>query len=188
MPSAHRGLDKTKTCSPGAREHGTQANASATNESGDRFGNSLAVGDFDDDGCDDLAVGVPYEGWVSTSYAGVVSLAYGTSSGISTWTGFNQTAVSGALESSDMFGYTLVTGDFDDDAELRRDLRDLRGCTRPPAVSEHIRPVPIVDGVPVHRSSSPARQNTVATRTRRSAARSARPMAPTIYRRMSPPA
>ena len=50
-------------------------------ESGDRFGAALAVGDFDDDGFADLAVGAPGEDAGSTADAGTVNVLYGSSSG-----------------------------------------------------------------------------------------------------------
>ena len=51
-------------------------------ESGDRVGAALAVGDFDDDGCDDLAVGAPGEGLSEGGSAGAVSIAYGSPTGL----------------------------------------------------------------------------------------------------------
>jgi hypothetical protein len=58
-----------------------------TAETGDRFGWSLFSGDFNGDGKDDLAIGVPYEVIVTegvTKYgAGGVEVIYGSSSGLS---------------------------------------------------------------------------------------------------------
>lgn len=51
-------------------------------ESGDRLGSSLAVGDFDDDGYDDLAIGAKGEDVSTVNDAGAVLIAYGSSTGI----------------------------------------------------------------------------------------------------------
>jgi hypothetical protein len=87
-------------------------------EAGDRFGTELAAGDFDGDGCDDLAVGVPNEAW-NVDTAGIVQVLYGSDSGL-TDVG-NQLWRQGAdglpeeEEIGDRFGRTLATGDFDGD-------------------------------------------------------------------------
>ena len=47
-----------------------------------RFGKSLAAGDFDDDGYDDLAIGAPGDTVNSTSKAGSVTIIQGSSSGL----------------------------------------------------------------------------------------------------------
>ena len=52
----------------------TQGNGKA--DEGDQFGRSLAFGDFDNDGYDDLAVGVPFEDEGSGVDAGAVSIFY----------------------------------------------------------------------------------------------------------------
>ena len=88
-------------------------------ESGDRFGNSLAVGDFDNDGYDDLIVGAPWDSVGSITRAGVVNTIYGSGDGL-TRTG-NQTwhqdksYINGTAESGDKFGESLAVGDFDND-------------------------------------------------------------------------
>jgi hypothetical protein len=86
--------------------------------SGDGFGTALAVGDFDNDGFDDLAVGVPGEDVGAATDAGAVNVLYGSASGL-TATG-NQLGrqglgVSGASESFDFFGSSLSTGDYNGD-------------------------------------------------------------------------
>ena len=54
-------------------------------EAGDRFGHAVAAGDFNGDGCDDLAVGIPFEGLSNTvgqgPRAGMVQVFYGKSWG-----------------------------------------------------------------------------------------------------------
>ncbi len=86
-------------------------------DSGDQFGYALAVGDFDDDGRDDLAISAPFEDFNGRTNAGVVHAMYGTANGLNavgaeTWT---QAMVGGAVESHDWFGYSLAAGHFDND-------------------------------------------------------------------------
>lgn len=88
-------------------------------ESGDRFGFALAAGDFDGNGCADLAVGVPYEGIGLVAEAGAVNVLYGTTSGLSAalpqfWHQDIWTGTAGA-EENDRFGLVLAGGDFDGD-------------------------------------------------------------------------
>jgi hypothetical protein len=54
---------------------------SGNSESGDNFGISLGVGDFNNDGFADLAVGVPFEDLVTTD-DGEVDVVYGTAAGL----------------------------------------------------------------------------------------------------------
>ncbi len=63
----------------------TQQTAGVTGEaeSGDSFGASLRLGDYDGDGFPDLAIGVPGEDLGTVPDAGVVSLLFGTSTGLS---------------------------------------------------------------------------------------------------------
>lgn len=87
----------------------------------DGFGSALAVGDFDDDGYDDLAIGVPYEDLGSTvvDNVGYAHVLYGSSVGL-TATGsdaFYQGggSTSNSTEEDDHFGLSMTAGDFDDD-------------------------------------------------------------------------
>ena len=85
-------------------------------EPGDRFGSALAVGDFDDDGRDDLVIGVPEEDHSGTN-SGLIHVLPGTASGL-TGNGsdtFHQGLVGGSREDGDQFGFSLAVGDFDDD-------------------------------------------------------------------------
>jgi hypothetical protein len=91
---------------------------------GDRFGLALAVGDFDKDGHDDLAIGAPGETIGSHSDAGVVHVLYGSVSGLRTagddlW---SQAVpdVPGSVGTGDKFGASLATGRLD--ADNRDDL------------------------------------------------------------------
>lgn len=107
---------------PGNSEVWTQdvMGVSGVAEAYDGFGGSLATGDFDNDGYDDLAIGVPYEAISSTAETGAVNVLYGGSSGLSPAFGeqlFHQdtSGVAGTAETFDHFGFSLAAGDFDGD-------------------------------------------------------------------------
>jgi FG-GAP repeat len=88
-------------------------------EDGDQFGYALAAGDFDGDGYDDLAIGVPYEDIEPETGAGCVNVLYGSPSGL-TASG-NQLFYQGhsglwdQAEDGDQFGQALAAGNFDGD-------------------------------------------------------------------------
>ena len=87
-------------------------------EPGDSFGTSLAVGDFDGNGRDDLAIGVPGEDIGTTPGAGAVQIIYAgpANTGLTTLgtKSFNQGGVlQSQLEVNDQFGEVLAAGDFD---------------------------------------------------------------------------
>jgi hypothetical protein len=88
-------------------------------ELGDRLGETLAAGDFDGDGFDDLAIGAPYEDLFPTLDAGQVVAIYGSASGfVFARTQFwSENAIygEGQSESDDHFGLALAAGDFDHD-------------------------------------------------------------------------
>lgn len=97
------------------------ANVPGTSDANDLFGNALAVGDFDGDGYDDLAIGIPGEEVNGADRAGAVQVFFGTSNGLSTtgneyWTQ-NTAGVLGIVESGDFFGRTLAAGDFNGDGK-----------------------------------------------------------------------
>ena len=90
-----------------------------TPEADDSFGWSLATGDFDNDGFDDLAVGVPFEAVGAISNAGAVNVIYGSAAGLSS-TGdqlFSEATpgIPLATEADDRFGFSLAAGRFDSD-------------------------------------------------------------------------
>lgn len=91
-------------------------------EPGDNFGWSLAAGDFNKDGYEDLAVGVIFEDVISRSdEAGAVNVLYGSSSGIQTsspedkFLNQNSLSVADDSETDDNFGAALAAGDFNND-------------------------------------------------------------------------
>jgi hypothetical protein len=87
-------------------------------EFAERFGYSLAAGDFDNDGYEDLAIGIPYEGNGSGNNFGAVQIMYGTSIGLVT--AGNDFLVEGPLlsENNDQFGHTLTVDDFNADGYM----------------------------------------------------------------------
>ena len=99
-------------------------------EPGDDYGRTLAAGDFNNDGFDDLAIGGPLEDVVAVPDAGAVSVLYGSGIGGLTAQGaqsFHQdvAGIADAAEANDRFGgggvstnvetTPLATGDFNGD-------------------------------------------------------------------------
>ncbi len=85
-------------------------------ESADLMGYTLASGDFDGDGFDDLAIDSALDGEPA---AGAIHVLYGGPAGFSTarlqyWTE-DSPGVPGTAEAPDKFGLALAAGDFDDD-------------------------------------------------------------------------
>ena len=87
-------------------------------ESGDLFGLVLAVGKFDDDGFDDLAIGVPGEDNDGDDIApGAVHVIYGGDTGLAS--GIDQLFFATGLgrpDQEEAFGQALAAGDFDADS------------------------------------------------------------------------
>ena len=86
----------------------------------DNFGWALAVGDFDDDGRSDLAIGAPGDRVDGLNGAGSVNVIYGGSDGLGAtgdqlWNQ-NSSGIGGGSEAGDRFGYSLVVGDFNGDS------------------------------------------------------------------------
>lgn len=104
-------------------------------EETDLFGYSLAVGDFNNDNFDDLAVGVPFEDIGSVVSAGAVHIVYGSIEGLTAdgnefweqdsvvkhqpstnnYVDIGEGDIQGGVETGDNFGTTLTTGDFNGD-------------------------------------------------------------------------
>ncbi|MGI8533963.1 MAG: hypothetical protein ACR2LP_03695 [Candidatus Limnocylindrales bacterium] len=86
-------------------------------EEGDRFGRSLATGDFDADGYTDLAVGAFEDD--GGDNAGGVNVIYGSPGGLTAaddqyWSQ-DSPGIGGTAEPLDKFGWALTGGDFDGD-------------------------------------------------------------------------
>ena len=88
-------------------------------ESYDNFGNALATGDFNGDGYDDLAIGIPFEDIDGISNAGAVQVLYSAiDEGLTDSDQFisqDEPGFIGASEPQDYFGYSLAVGDLNDD-------------------------------------------------------------------------
>lgn len=89
-------------------------------EPGDNFGWSLAAGDMDGSGTDDLAIGVPREDFAGDPDAGMVNVAYSIPGGPGLVPGimpdtFTQDSpcVPDSTEPGDFFGCSLAVGNFD---------------------------------------------------------------------------
>jgi hypothetical protein len=115
--SSSNGLSAT---SPRPDQFWTQDSADVNDspEGDDLFATSLSVGDFNGDGIDDLAIGVPNEAGV-----GAVNVLYSSSNGLSAasprpdqiWTQ-STTDVNDVAEASDGFGSLLASADFNGDS------------------------------------------------------------------------
>ena len=88
-----------------------------TPEPGDHFGAVVTVGNFNGDAYADLAIGVPDEDIAGAFNAGLVTIVYGSASGL-TGTGartFTQDEFGDDVANADGFGFALASGDFDSD-------------------------------------------------------------------------
>ena len=86
-------------------------------ESGDGFGSSVVAGDFNGDGYDDLVVGSPGESVGSLEDAGIITVAYGSESGLDNPEIIHQDTnwIAGIAHAGDRFGSALAVGDMNAD-------------------------------------------------------------------------
>ncbi len=103
--------------------HQDSPNVPGTSRLGDNFGTALTTGDFDADGFDDLAIGVPSDCVTSVDGPvcgeGSVVVLQGSATGLTTmrsrhWSQ-NSAGILDISEAGDHFGLSLTTGDFDGD-------------------------------------------------------------------------
>ncbi|MEO8275637.1 MAG: hypothetical protein ABI639_05415 [Thermoanaerobaculia bacterium] len=84
----------------------------------ERFGEALAVGDFNGDGPNDLAIGAPGD-YLSSAYVGSVTVLHGSPAGLLPYDGYRIVQGDSGLpdvpENGDDFGAALATGDFNGD-------------------------------------------------------------------------
>ena len=91
---------------------------------GDQFAAALAAGDFDGDGIDDLAIGVPLRSVAGQGDAGEFRVAYGSPTGLTTVGAqrFDNGSFGFSIEADDRFGGVLAAGDFDGPAAFSCEL------------------------------------------------------------------
>lgn len=114
-----------------------------TNESLDLFGSTIAWGDFNGDGFDDLAVATVEEDIGGANNTGAVTILSGSATGLTTAGAqvFHQNTpgVPGGNETNDGFGSALASGDFNgdgrDDLAISTADEDLGGATNTGAVT-----------------------------------------------------
>ena len=100
--------------------HQDSADIAGGSEIEDWFGSALAAGNFNGDGYDDLAVGVPQEDIRDINQAGMINVIYGSEDGLTAEgnRAWHQDSpdIAGAAEIGDWFGFALAAGNFNGDA------------------------------------------------------------------------
>jgi V8-like Glu-specific endopeptidase len=95
------------------------SDVAGVSESGDFFGATVTVGNFNKDAYDDLVVGAPGEAIGDEDNAGAVWVFYGSASGLSgaKSAAFDQDSdgIAGVAEADDRMGSALAAGDFNKD-------------------------------------------------------------------------
>lgn len=84
-------------------------------EAGDRFGEVIVAGDFNNDGFDDVAFGLPHENKGSQTDAGYICVHHGDASGLVPKKGFSRSSLDGSPAPYDRLGQALAVGDLDGD-------------------------------------------------------------------------
>jgi hypothetical protein len=94
-----------------------EGSAAGTLQDGNNCGSALAVGDFDGDGYDDLAIGCQSYDLGSATGAGAVLVVYGSAAGLGASELWSQdvAGVIGGAEDDDRFGAAVTAGDYDGD-------------------------------------------------------------------------
>ncbi|MEV0394992.1 DNRLRE domain-containing protein [Polymorphospora rubra] len=95
--------------------HGGNAQVSGSAQAGDGFGTSVAAYDANNDGCTDLAVGVPYRDVAGSADAGTVYVLFGSPAGLANGPAsltLRQGAggVPDSAEAEDWFGFAVAAG------------------------------------------------------------------------------
>lgn len=110
--------DQIRPVTSGGFLHQNSVAGCGAPEAGDRFGAALAAGYINADRFEDLVVGVPGEEAGGQNNEGIVSIIYGTASGLTTSSPcefFREADVGGASVANAEFGSVLHVADFDRD-------------------------------------------------------------------------
>jgi hypothetical protein len=109
-------------------------------ETGDTFGWSVATGNLNGGGADDLAVGAPFEAVGTRVSAGAVSALYSDGGVFSAANAQTFTQVGGSVEADDTFGWSLAAGNYNgagaDDLGAGAPFEDVGSVLDAGAVSE----------------------------------------------------